>query len=124
VSHPAELSQSDVRRFHFPAARLLRAPALLIALLLALAALSAPRSASGQAGPSQAAAGQPLPDGEGRELVQFHCSICHDLAIVRQQRLTRPVWNRILDDMRKNGAVFTEEQRQTILDYLAKHLGP
>jgi Spy/CpxP family protein refolding chaperone len=66
----------------------------------------------------------PLPEGEGRDLVQFHCSICHDLTLVRQQRLSRPVWNRILDDMKKNGAVFTEEQRQTILDYLSKHLGP
>jgi Spy/CpxP family protein refolding chaperone len=66
----------------------------------------------------------PLPEGEGRDLVQFHCSICHDLTLVRQQRLSRPVWNRILDDMKKNGAVFSEEQRQVILDYLAKHLGP
>jgi len=65
-----------------------------------------------------------LPDGEGRDLVQFHCAICHDLGIVRQQRLSERIWNEVLNDMKKNGAVFTDEQRAAILDYLAKHFRP
>lgn len=65
-----------------------------------------------------------LPAGEGRDLVQFHCAICHDLNIVRQQRLTPGVWNEVLDDMRRFGAVFTDAQRPKILAYLAKQFGP
>jgi hypothetical protein len=65
-----------------------------------------------------------LPAGESRDLVQFHCAICHDLNIVRQQRLAPSVWNEVLDDMRRFGAVFTDAQRPKILAYLAKHFGP
>ena len=66
----------------------------------------------------------PLPEGEGRELVEFHCSICHDLVLVRQQRLSAGVWNEILDRMKTFGAVFDAEQRARIFEYLSKNLGP
>ncbi|MCH8889895.1 MAG: hypothetical protein IH827_02265 [Myxococcales bacterium] len=46
--------------------------------------------------------------GEGRGLVRFHCSICHDLAIVRQQRLSEGVWDEVLEDMLTFGAVFDD----------------
>ena len=65
-----------------------------------------------------------LPAGEGRDLVWVHCSICHDLGPVRQQHLDRGTWNGVLDDMKKFGAFFTEEQRGAILEYLLKHYGP
>jgi mono/diheme cytochrome c family protein len=65
-----------------------------------------------------------LPEGEGRDLVQFHCAICHDLNIVRQQRLDERVWNEVLNDMKRFGAVFTDEQRGRILAYLLEHFGP
>ena len=107
-SRSARRDRRAVRRLR----RLRWAPALVLALAGAVPAAA------------QQTAIPPLPEGEGRDLVQFHCSLCHDLTLVRQQRLSRPVWNRILDEMKKNGAVFTEEQRGAILDYLAKYLAP
>jgi mono/diheme cytochrome c family protein len=65
-----------------------------------------------------------LPEGEGRDLVRFHCAICHDLGIVRQQRLSERLWTEVLRDMRGFGAVFTDEQRAKIVAYLVKHFGP
>jgi len=65
-----------------------------------------------------------LPQGEGRDLVWVHCSICHDFGLVRQQHLGTGAWNGVLDDMKKFGAFFSEEQRGAILDYLVKHYGP
>ena len=77
-----------------------------------------PWTASGQE-PDPAA----LPEGAGRELVRFHCSICHDLAIVRQQRLSEGVWDEVLEDMLTFGAVFDDAQRAVILEYLAARFG-
>jgi mono/diheme cytochrome c family protein len=95
---------------------------LLASLLLALPLASLP------AGPARAQQAVPtpisvLPEGEGRDLVWVHCNICHDLGLVRQQRLDRRLWNGVLDDMKAFGAFFTDEQRQVILEYLLKHFG-
>ncbi len=85
--------------------------------VLWLAGLPAP--VSGQE-PDPAA----LPEGEGRGLVRFHCSICHDLAIVRQQRLSEGVWDEVLEDMLTFGAVFDDGERVVILRYLIERFGP
>ena len=92
------------------------AAALWVLGMLWLAGL--PASVSGQE-PDPAA----LPEGEGRGLVRFHCSICHDLAIVRQQRLSEGVWDEVLEDMLIYGAVFDDTQRAVILEYLASRFG-
>ena len=92
---------------------------MLAACVLAWAAAGPPVSAQPAPAPPSW-----LPAGEGRELVWVHCSICHDLGLVRQQRLDRGTWNGVLDDMKKFGAFFTEEQRPEILDFLLKHYGP
>ena len=65
-----------------------------------------------------------LPSAPGVEQVRFHCGICHDLNLVRTQRLGRDVWDEVLTDMRIYGAVFDDAQREIILDYLSAHLGP
>ncbi len=103
-------------------ARALRLPLLGIAAALwvlgVLWLAGLPASVSGQE-PDPAAP----PEGEGRDLVRFHCSICHDLAIVRQQRLSEGVWDEVLEDMLTFGAVFGDAQRAVILKYLATRFG-
>lgn len=67
-----------------------------------------------------------LPPGEGRDEVEGICAACHSLRIVIQQRLPRDRWDYLLDWMVAEQGMpeLDEETRQTVLDYLAEHLGP
>jgi hypothetical protein len=53
------------------------------------------------------------------------CNACHSLAIVKQQRLSRDVWDKLLDWMveEQGMAEQTPERRLLILDYLAANFG-
>lgn len=64
------------------------------------------------AGPGQAEAGQ-------------LCNSCHSLAIVKQQRLSRKTWDKLLDWMvdEQGMAPQAPDRRALILDYLAEHFG-
>jgi cytochrome c5 len=64
-----------------------------------------------------------LPDGQGKDLVQARCGLCHDLervAVIKRQKKDWPV---IVADMVTWGATATPEEAQTISDYLAKNFG-
>lgn len=67
-----------------------------------------------------------LAPGPGREEVYYQCRPCHSLAIVKQQRLSRRVWDEVLiwmveeQGMPEPGA----EEREAILEYLSTHFGP
>jgi cytochrome c len=64
------------------------------------------------AGPGQAEAGQ-------------LCNSCHSLAIVKQQRLSRSTWDKLLHWMvsEQGMAPQAPERRELILDYLAANFG-
>jgi mono/diheme cytochrome c family protein len=64
-----------------------------------------------------------LPPGQGVEIVRTKCLGCHETDLIRQQRLTRPGWQRELDKMIGWGAVVTEAERSLLLDYLATNWG-
>lgn len=64
-----------------------------------------------------------LPDGKGIEKVRVHCSLCHGLEIVAQQRLSRAEWARVVDQMVEFGAPLSPGDRREILDYLTAYLG-
>ncbi|MCX7794285.1 MAG: hypothetical protein N2257_07795 [Thermodesulfovibrionales bacterium] len=65
-----------------------------------------------------------LPEGEGKEIVQTKCSICHNLEIVISQRLNRDEWNDIVERMMRWGApVETTEERKIIVEYLSTNFG-
>jgi cytochrome c len=66
------------------------------------------------------------PAGPGQAETGVLCNSCHSLAIVKQQRLSRETWDKLLTWMvEKQGmAQQTPEQRQLILDYLVQHFGP
>ncbi len=53
--------------------------------------------------------------------VRAACLGCHDAGIIAQQQLDRAGWTRTLDKMIRWGAVVRPEDRDGILDYLAKH---
>jgi len=69
-------------------------------------------------------AGDPLPKGEGRNLVSEKCQKCHDLDRIQEMRGSREQWSEILDEMTNNGLVLNAEDREAVLNYLKTHLGP
>jgi len=67
-----------------------------------------------------------LPPGPGREEVFTLCNACHSLAIVKQQGLSRRVWDETLVWMVEEQGMpaLDRPARDQVLDYLAEHYGP
>ena len=66
---------------------------------------------------------QDLPDGVGKELVMTVCTQCHDLERVVSKRKTKQEWNDLVDMMAARGAKATDEEFDTIVNYLTKYFG-
>lgn len=66
---------------------------------------------------------QDLPDGAGKDLVMNVCTVCHDLMRITSKRKTKEEWNDIVDQMATKGAKASDEQFDTIVNYLAKNFG-
>ena len=69
-------------------------------------------------------AGDPLPKGEGRNLVSEKCQKCHDLDRIQKMRGSREQWSEILEEMTNNGLVLNDKDTEIVLKYLETHLGP
>ena len=66
----------------------------------------------------------PLPDGKGKDVAQQKCSTCHATNIWSTQRHTREQWGSIIDSMVSKGLEASDEELDTIADYLAQNFGP
>ena len=62
----------------------------------------------------------PLPPGPGHDLTVRVCSSCHSPDIASTQRLSAQEWNSLVQSMAARGALATDEEFETITDYLAK----
>jgi mono/diheme cytochrome c family protein len=67
------------------------------------------------------AAAQELPPGDAAEIVAGTCQQCHGLDQVTTSRHDAAGWDQIVSRMISNGAPLTEDQRQQVVDYLAKN---
>ena len=65
-----------------------------------------------------------LPPGEGQAIVQQKCASCHALKVVTGKRASRQQWSTIVDQMVTRGADVSDDDMDTVLDYLAKNFGP
>ncbi|MBZ5623178.1 MAG: helix-hairpin-helix domain-containing protein [Acidobacteriia bacterium] len=65
------------------------------------------------------AAGQTLPDGPGKAIVQRMCTPCHGLGSVVRARMTKERWGSVVDDMVSRGAKGTDDEIDQVIDYLA-----
>lgn len=65
----------------------------------------------------------PLPEGEGRNLVSKKCQKCHDLDCIQKMRGSREQWSAILEEMTNNGLVLNDKDTIVVLNYLEAHLG-
>ena len=73
--------------------------------------------------PALVQAEDPLPEGEGRNLVYKKCQKCHNLDRIKKMRTSRVQWSEILEEMTDNGLFLNEKEREIVLKYLETHLG-
>jgi competence ComEA-like helix-hairpin-helix protein len=67
---------------------------------------------------------QDLPEAKGKDLYERICGSCHGTDVVFKTRTTKEKWKVTVDEMAARGAEGTDEQLDTIIDYLAKCFGP
>jgi hypothetical protein len=65
-----------------------------------------------------------LPDGAGKAIVQRMCVGCHSLKTVTSKHATKDQWSTIVQQMVSRGADGTDEEIDTVVDYLAKNFPP
>jgi competence ComEA-like helix-hairpin-helix protein len=65
-----------------------------------------------------------LPDGPGRDVTVQLCGNCHDVEVVRQYHQEKSAWTDTISQMVEKGLVATDDQLNTILEYLVKNFGP
>lgn len=72
------------------------------------------------------AAGDDLPAGKGKELIETTCTKCHSSKQLSQQRLSRAAWDRAITVMQQRNGLWDLEPdvRKEILDYLESHFAP
>ena len=65
-----------------------------------------------------------LPAGKGKAQVESACYACHSADLLAQQRLTAKQWTAEVEKMTRWGAAVQPNDKQVVIDYLAKHFGP
>jgi hypothetical protein len=66
-----------------------------------------------------------LVDAPGRNLVVAHCSGCHSLKLIEQNRLDRKAWLSTIRWMQESQGLWPlGPAEDTILDYLSEHYAP
>jgi len=72
-----------------------------------------------------AAAAAELPEGPNRDVVVRACGACHDLEMVFDAAgQDRGGWSGTIDEMTGYGMKVSPEEREQMLEYLARVLGP
>ncbi len=60
------------------------------------------------------------------ELYNAYCTPCHSLQLIESQRLTRSMWDWVMDDVinEYGGTWITDDERKILVDYLVENFGP
>ena len=64
-----------------------------------------------------------LPDGEGRDIVEYACSQCHGLLQVTAANKTQAQWQFLVTQMINQGAPIEDYETDTVIRYLSEHFG-
>ena len=103
--------------------------AILIAALLATLAVVLVACNNGPSQPAQAPSSATVSPSEtllsmnGSTLLDTRCSICHSTDKPKQAKKTREKWEQTVNRMIDKGAKLTDEEKEVLLDYLAKIYG-
>ncbi|MSV34534.1 MAG: cytochrome c [Bryobacterales bacterium] len=64
-----------------------------------------------------------LPAGPGKELLMTVCTQCHNTMRITDKKLSKDEWDDIVDKMAARGARASDEEFDTIVNYLVKNFG-
>jgi quinoprotein glucose dehydrogenase len=67
------------------------------------------------------APGPALPEGSGKEVVARICTSCHGTAVFARLRMGRTGWENEVESMSDRGAVWTQQEFRTVVDYLVRN---
>ena len=65
-----------------------------------------------------------LPDGAGKPVVQKQCVMCHSLSVVTSKRASHTEWEQVVNQMVSRGADLSDDEIDTVIEYLSSHYGP
>ncbi len=65
-----------------------------------------------------------LPDGAGKPIVQKQCVMCHSLSVVTSKRASHTEWTQVVNQMVSRGADLSDDEIDTVIEYLSSHYGP
>jgi glucose dehydrogenase len=82
---------------------------------------SQPQSAQTTASVAPSAA---MPDGAGKAIVQKQCAVCHAVTVVTAKRASHSEWEQVVNQMVSRGADLSDDDIDTVLEYLTKNYGP
>ncbi|MBO9670816.1 MAG: hypothetical protein J7485_09900 [Sphingobium sp.] len=69
------------------------------------------------------AQGPDLPEGQGKDIVEQSCAVCHGLELITAKRRTPDGWTDLLNRMVTSGAQLDDAQYGQVLNYLKTTLG-
>lgn len=75
-------------------------------------------------GAGQAGQDIQLPEGEGKEIVEKTCTVCHSAERIVREHLDAEGWETIIAAMEDEGAEIEDAEYDVLLDYLVKNFGP
>lgn len=62
-----------------------------------------------------------LPDGAGKVVIQRMCVGCHQISVITAKRATKDQWSMIVQQMVSRGADGSDQDIDTVVDYLSKN---
>jgi cytochrome c5 len=71
-----------------------------------------------------APAGAALPDGPGKSIVQRSCNACHALGVITSKRASPDQWSQVVNEMVSRGADLSDDEIDTLIQYLSTNFGP
>jgi hypothetical protein len=101
-------------------------PAALLSSSLALILVNAvhPVPASAMPAPQAKKWVDQMPDGDGKQLIVAKCQLCHTLERVVTSHRTKDDWDSVISLMIEQGAALTDDEKKTVVDYLATNYPP
>jgi len=94
-----------------------------LAVLVIAAALAGAAFAAERVIPRKAASAATWPAGDGSEIAERACGICHSAMLVTQQAKDSTAWEKTLAQMEKWGAPLAPGEHATLSRYLRAHFG-
>ncbi len=109
-------SSTHIRKF------LLGSTAVIV--LIAIPRFSASGQSAGPGAPANSTDVSSLPDGAGKQIIQKSCVSCHGVSNITSQRATEDDWSNTVSNMIGRGAVISDDDADTLVQYLVAHFGP